>query len=186
MDANNKNRAAPEAEQTPEVKPEPHEDAKKTKAETKKHSRAEEEFDAVKKQAVELKDRLLRTAAEYDNYRKRTEKEKSQSVDYGISKAVLAILPVLDNLERAYSVDCKDEEFKKGIGLTIDGFVSSLKSLGVEPIEALGKQFDPELHAAAQQLEAEGAESGQVTAVLQKGYTLQGKVVRHATVAVAP
>lgn len=186
MDEENKNRAAPAAEEQPEVKKEACEEPKKAKAESKKRSRAEGELEELKRQAVDLKDRLLRTAAEYDNYRKRTDREKSQSIEYGISKAINAILPVLDNLERACDAPCKDEDFKKGIGLTIEGFRATLKSLGVEPIEAMGKPFDPELHAAAQQLEAEGAESGQVTAVLQKGYTLSGKVIRHATVAVAP
>ena len=79
-----------------------------------------------------------------------------------------------------------DEEYKKGVTLTLRTFRDALTGLGVEPIEALGKPFDPEKHSAVQQLEAEGAESGTVTMELQRGYTLNGRVVRHAMVAVAP
>lgn len=160
---------------------------KQAKPEKKqKKSKAEHELENLKTELAQQKDLFLRTVAEYDNYRKRTEKEKSQSVDYGISKAVTEILPVLDNLERAADAPCQDEEYKKGVNLTLKIFSDAMSNLGVKPIEAMGKPFDPQLHAAAQQLEAEGAQSGDITAVLQKGYTLNGKVIRHTVVAVAP
>lgn len=156
------------------------------KAKKNEHEKARAELEKLRHELTEQKDRFLRTAAEYDNYRKRTEREKSQSVEYGMSKVVMSLLPTLDNLERAAAAPCTDEEYKKGVTLTLRTFRDALTGLGVEPIEALGKPFDPEKHSAVQQLEAEGAESGTVTMELQRGYTLNGRVVRHAMVAVAP
>lgn len=173
------------SEQT-EVKIEVQIEEKTAKDKKQKKSKSEAELEALKAELEHQKDMFLRTAAEYDNYRKRTEREKSQSVDYGISKAVLGMLPAIDTLERAADAPCADGDYKKGVALTIKLFTDALASLGVTPIEAMGETFDPELHAAAQQLEAEGAKSGEITAVLQKGYKLGGKVVRHAVVAVAP
>lgn len=152
----------------------------------KENEKLADELKKLHEKNDQLNDRLLRTAAEYDNYRKRTDKEKSQSVDYGMGKAITALLPVVDNLERASGAECADDEYKKGVELTVKTFLDALDSLGVQPIEALGKPFDPLIHSAVQQLEAGGAESGTVTAVYQKGYTLNGRVIRHAMVAVAP
>lgn len=164
--------------------------AEPTKKEKKKqHGELEqlkETLAQTEKKLDELNDRFLRTAAEYDNYRKRTEKEKRASVEYGVMNAVTALLPALDNLERAMAANTADAEFKKGVEMTLNQFVSALNSLGVAEIEALGKPFDPELHSAVSQLAEEGVDSGTVTAVIQKGYQLNGRVVRHTLVAVAP
>lgn len=153
---------------------------------SEKPKKKKNELELLKEQLETEKELLLRTAAEYDNYRKRTEKEKQGSVDYGVCRAVAAMLPALDNLERAADAETADAEYKKGVDMTLAQFKAALTSLGVMEIEAMGLPFNPDLHAAAAQLEAEGAESGTVTAVMQKGYIKDSRVIRHAMVAVAP
>ncbi|MEA4911916.1 MAG: nucleotide exchange factor GrpE [Oscillospiraceae bacterium] len=155
------------------------------KEEPKKDKKKKPEAEHLKKELDEIRDRLLRTAAEFDNYRKRTEREKQSSVAYGSAAAVTKLLPVLDNLERAAQADSSDEEYKKGVLLTLDQFKKSLDALGVREIEALGKEFDPAVHNAVMREAAEGKESGTVTKVLQKGYRMGDRVLRPSMVAVA-
>lgn len=130
-------------------------------------------------------DQLLRTAAEFDNYRKRTEREKQASIRYGCGNAVERLLPVLDTLERAADAECSDAEYKKGVLLTVDVFKSALQSLGVEEIPARGQPFDPELHCAVTRESDSGQDSGTIVSVLQKGYKMGDGVIRHAMVTVA-
>lgn len=163
------------------------EHTREEKQQKKKKNEQSEDVKRLEKQLTEQKERLLRTAAEYDNYRKRTEKEKSQSVEYGVSSAVSAILTALDNLERAAAAETTDTKYKQGVEMTLKQFQSALEGLGINEIPALGQPFDPTVHSAVAQLEQDGAESGTVTAVLQKGYRFSsGRVVRHAMVAVQP
>ena len=133
-----------------------------------------------------LDDRFLRLAAEYDNYRKRTAREADQKFNDGISFAVNQIIPILDTLEMAANAPTTDENYKKGVTMTLDKAAKALDVLHVEEIESLGKPFDPNFMNAVQQVPAEeGQESGTVVTVYQKGYKLGDKIVRHATVVVA-
>ena len=137
------------------------------------------------KELDETKNLLQRTLAEYDNYRKRTAKEKAETYGNGKTDAVMAILPVIDTMEMALSAPCSDENYKKGIELTYNTAVEALKKLGVEAIEAIGEVFDPKVHNAVMQEEAEGVEAGMVTKQFQKGYKMGDKVIRPSTVVVS-
>lgn len=143
------------------------------------------EIDGLKAEIDALTDKLLRTAAEFDNYRKRTEREKTASISYGCCATVERLLPVLDTLERAAEVESTDAEYKKGVVMTLDGFRKALDALGIEEISALGQPFDPELHNAVSRIADPDAESGTVVAVMQKGYRMADRVIRHAMVVVA-
>ena len=147
---------------------------------------ARQQAAAAQEKADEIKGTLLRTVAEYDNYRKRTQKEQEMSFQHGVAHAAEALLPVLDTLETAVKAPTADEEFKKGVVLTLSKATEVFEKLGISEIDALNQPFDPNLHNAVLQQPAEGAESGMVTQVVQKGYTLNGRVIRHAMVAVAP
>ena len=140
-------------------------------------------LDAAEKNAAQAKDQLLRMAAEYENYRKRSTREADQKFNDGVSFAVNQIIPILDTLEMAPTTD---ENYKKGVIMTLDKAAKALEALHVEEIEALGKPFDPNIMNAVQQIPApDGQESGTVITVYQKGYKLGDKIVRHATVVVA-
>lgn len=134
------------------------------------------------KELAEVKEALLRTAAEYDNYRKRTAKERMELTADVTAKTAGEFLPVIDNLERALQSECTDENYKKGIAMIYDSLVETLKKLGVEEIEAV--DFNPSFHQAVQQVESDELESGKISAVFQKGYKLGDKVLRFAMVAV--
>lgn len=151
-----------------------------------------EEVDKTSKEAeaeakvAQMKDQLLRTMAEFDNYRKRTTKEKEQIFNRGVSYVVEAILPVIDNLERALSV-AKDREdnFVKGVEMTYNQMLSALKNLGVEQMDALGQTFDPHFHDAMQHIEDEQYGETEIVEVFQKGYMLNETVIRPSLVKVA-
>ena len=185
--------AAPEAEAEPAAAPE--EDGDKADAKKKDcwFNKKAREMDAVKakldaaeKNAAQAKDQLLRMAAEYENYRKRSTREADQKFNDGVSFAVNQIIPILDTLEMAANAPTTDENYKKGVTMTLDKAAKALETLHVEEIESLGKPFDPNFMNAVQQVPAqEGQESGTVVTVYQKGYKLGEKIVRHATVVVA-
>ena len=139
----------------------------------------------AQKKAEELNDRLLRTMAEYDNFRKRTQKEKESIYPDAISFAVQAILPVIDNFEFALKSECADENFKKGMEMIYGQMLESLKSLNVSEINPLNEPFDPEEHNAVMHIEDETVEENTVVEVLRKGYKLGDKVIRFAMVKVA-
>lgn len=144
----------------------------------------QEELEKKNKEIENLKDQLMRNMAEYDNYRKRTARERVELEPEITAKTVTEFLTVADNLERALSIDCADENFKKGVQMIYDGFMETLEKLGVEQIPAEG-DFDPAVHQAVQQVPAaEGQESGQIAATFQKGYKLGSKILRFAMVAV--
>ena len=126
-----------------------------------------------------------RTLAEYDNYRKRTAKEKAETYNNGMINAVTNILPVLDTLEMALNAPCTDENYKKGIELTLTTAKNALSNIGITEIEALDKEFDPNFHNAVMQQETEGVEAGIVVNVFQKGYKMGDKVIRPSTVVVS-
>ncbi len=143
-------------------------------------------LEAAEKKSADLRDQLLRTAAEYDNFRKRSAREADRKFNDGISHAVTQILGILDTLDMAANAACSDENYKKGVVMTLDKAAKALDTLHVTEIEALGKPFDPNFMNAVQQVPpAEGQESGSVVQVFQKGYMIGDKVIRHATVVVA-
>lgn len=144
----------------------------------------EEEIKKLQDQLNEANDRILRSAAEFDNFRKRTEKEKSSAVSLGVGSAIEKILPALDTLAMAAQAESKDEDYKKGVLLTVGLFENALKALGVEEIQAEGQQFDPKYHNAVSR-ESGDYESGTVVRVLQKGYKMGDRIIRHAIVSVA-
>ncbi len=146
----------------------------------------DEELEKLKSQNTELSDKLQRNLAEFDNFRKRTDKEKSQMFSNGVISTVEKLLPVLDNFERALSTqNDKDGDFYKGVDMINKQFVALLGELGVKEIEALNSEFDPNLHYAVSHEENEEFEENTVIEVLQKGYTYNEKVVRFSMVKVA-
>lgn len=131
-----------------------------------------------------LRDQLMRNMAEYDNYRKRTSRERIELEPEITAKTVSEFLTVADNLERALSVECADENFKKGVEMIYQSFMETLEKLGVEQIPAEG-EFNPSMHQAVQQVPAgEGQESGMIASTFQKGYKIGDKILRFAMVAV--
>ena len=129
---------------------------------------------------------MLRTAAEYDNYRKRSAREADQKFNDGVSHAVNQILAILDTLDMAANAECTDENYKKGGAMTLDKAEKALKTLNITEIESMGKPFDPNFMNAVQQVPAEdGQESGTVVRENQRGYMIGDKIIRHATVVVA-
>ena len=170
-------------------------DAEQEKAEKKGffNKKNQQELEAAKaraeqaeKKADELNDRLLRTAAEYENYRKRSAREADQKFNDGVSHAVTQILGILDTLDMAANAACTDENYKKGVVMKLDKAAQALAKLNITEIEALGKEFDPNLMNAVQKVPAaEGQQSGTVVTVFQKGYRIGERIVRHATVVVA-
>lgn len=133
----------------------------------------------------EKEDQFLRLAAEYDNYRRRSQKEKESVWNDAKSETVLAFLPVYDNLERALKQETADEAFKKGVEMTMNQLKSVLEKLGITEIDALGKPFDPALHNAVMHVEDENFGENTVAEVFQAGFMLGEKVIRFAMVKVA-
>ena len=162
----------------------PAEEDKKEKGKkkfTKKKDKRDEQIE-------ELTDRVKRQLAEFENFRTRSEKEKSQMYDMGAKSIVEKILPVVDNFERGLAGltdEQKADPFAEGIDKVYTQLMTELSGIGVVPIEALGEPFDPELHNAVMQTETEEYESGTVAQELQKGYKYHDTVVRHSMVAVA-
>lgn len=144
----------------------------------------EEENKKLREELDSTKDRLLRLTAEYDNYRKRTTKEKEGIYSDAYVDVLKEIIPILDNLERAVAADGSIEDLKKGIEMTIKGCKDSFAKLGVEEIDASG-EFDPNLHNAVMHIEDENLDKNMVAEVFQKGYKKDDKIIRHTMVKVA-
>lgn len=139
----------------------------------------------LQKQLDELNDRLLRTMAEYDNYRKRSIKEKDAIYPQAKADTVEKFLPIIDNFERAMQAECDDEAFKKGMEMIFQSFMKTMTDLSVEEIGKVGEQFNPDLHNAVMHIEDESLGENVVAQVLQKGYRIGERVVRYAMVQVA-
>ncbi|MBR6237500.1 MAG: nucleotide exchange factor GrpE [Lachnospiraceae bacterium] len=160
-------------------------DAPKEKGKWKK---GDKKLDALKQKNEELEDRVKRQMAEFENFRKRTEKEKSTMFEMGAKSVIEKLLPVVDNFERGLasaSDDDKQDPIYEGMNLIYKQLTDELDKLGVKPIEALGTEFNPEFHNAVMQEETDEFEEGMVCKELQKGYTYRDSVVRHSMVAVA-
>ena len=139
----------------------------------------------LQKQIDELNDKLLRTLAEYDNYRKRSIKEKDAIYPQAKADTVEKFLPIIDNFERAMQTECSDEAFKKGIEMIFQSFIKTMTDLSVEEIGKEGETFNPDLHNAVMHVEDENYGENVVAQVLQKGYKIGDRVVRYAMVKVA-
>ena len=143
--------------------------------------------DKKDEQIEDLNDRLRRQMAEFDNFRKRSEKEKSQMFDMGAKSIIEKVLPVVDNFERGLAAvpeEQKDDAFVTGMDKVYKQLMTEFDSIGVKPIEAVGQEFNPDLHNAVMQVESEEFEPGIVAQELQKGYMYKDTVVRHSMVAV--
>ena len=150
----------------------------------KENNRLQDLNNKLQEETNVLKDRLLRVTAEYDNYRRRTVKEKEGIYADAVSDVLKNILPVLDNLERASGTEGSVDDIKKGIELTLKQFQNALEKLGVEEIST-AEGFDPNYHEAVMHIEDESYEKNSVAEVFQKGYKKGSKVIRHSIVKVA-
>ena len=175
-----------EAAQTPDTQEEK-DDAEK-EATVEKEENKKEKKNPLQEKIDELNDKVLRQMAEFENFRKRTDKEKSQQFDLGQSNVLEKLLPIVDNFERGLAAvpdDEKEGAFADGMNKIYKQLIKQLEDLGVTPIEAVGKEFDPNLHNAVMQVESQEYESGIVAQELQKGYMFHDSVLRHSMVAVA-
>ena len=169
-------------ENTEEVKEE--KTAKADKGDKKKVKALEAELEEIKKQAEETNEKYLRMLAEYDNFRKRSAKERETIYADAYTDALMSVLPVLDNLERAEG--CTDAEgLAKGLELTLKSFRETLEKMGVKEIEAVGKTFDPNLHNAVFHVDDDSYGESEIIEVLMKGYIKGDKVIRYSMVKVA-
>ncbi len=172
---------AGEAEQSPDGEKET------SKAEKKEKKRKDKKQDAMKEKVEELEDRVKRQMAEFDNFRKRTEKEKTAMFETGARSVIEKILPVVDNFERglaSVSEEEKDGALAQGMQMIYKQLMTELENLDVKPILAVGEEFNPEFHNAVMQTQSDEFESGVIAQELQKGYTYRDSVVRHSMVAV--
>ena len=203
-DPNLKNKAGPgnkETEENSETNPkaaqEPADNADESKQESakpeestqKKDDKADKpqksQAELLQEKVDNLNDKLLKTIAEYDNFRKRSQREKDAIYPQAIAKTVEKFLPIIDTIERALSLECSDAEFKKGVEMILQNFKDVLENMGVEEFGEAGEQFDPEKHNAVMHVEDEEHEANSIVAVFQKGYRLDDKIIRHAMVQVA-
>ena len=171
----------------PEEAAEPAEDTEKEAAEKTAEPEAEQpdELETLKKQVAELNDKLLRTAAEYDNFRRRSQKEKEAIYSDSKVEIIGKLLPVIDNFERASAAEADAENYKKGIEMTVKQLLDALTAMGVEAYGAAGDPFDPNIHNGVMHVDDDSMEENVVADVFIKGYKMGDKVIRHASVKVA-
>lgn len=164
-------------------------EAKESKKADKKKAKADKKNEAMQAKIDELEDRVKRQMAEFENFRKRTDKEKAMMFETGAKSVIEKIVPVVDNFERGLATIPEDDEnsaFANGMKMIYKQMMDELDKLGVKPIEAVGQEFDPNFHNAVMQVESEEYESGVVAQELLKGYMYHESVVRHSMVAVVP
>jgi len=187
-DGDQEENLTPEGEELPEeeTKTPGEEAAPEDKKEEKKTSFfGKKKKDKSEQKVEELTDRLKRTMAEFDNFRKRTEKEKSSMYIIGAKEIVEKILPVVDNFERGLAQAQEGDAFADGMKMIYKQLTTTLDELGVKPIEAVGKEFNPDFHNAVMHIEDEEVGENIVVEEFQKGYTYKDFVVRHSMVKVA-
>lgn len=178
---------AQEEAKTADKEAEAGEEAAEEKGFFGKGKKKDKKEEAFRQKIEELEDRVKRQMAEFENFRKRTDKEKTAMYEVGAKSVIEKILPVVDNFERGLATvpeDKKEDPFVDGMERIYRQLLTELENIGVKPIEAVGKEFDPNLHNAVMQVESEEYESGIVAQELQKGYTYHEGVVRHSMVAV--
>ena len=163
------------------------EPSKESRKEKKKREKADKKQDALREKIEELEDRVKRQMAEFDNFRKRSEKEKTMMFETGAKSVIEKILPVVDNFERGLASvpeEQKADGFAQGMEMIYKQLMTELEKMEVKPIPAVGEEFNPDFHNAVMQVESEEYESGVIAQELQKGYTYRDGVVRHSMVAV--
>lgn len=163
------------------------EPSKESRKEKKKREKADKKQDALREKIEELEDRVKRQMAEFDNFRKRSEKEKTMMFETGARSVIEKILPVVDNFERGLASvpeEQKADGFAQGMEMIYKQLMTELEKMEVKPIPAVGEEFNPDFHNAVMQVESEEYESGVIAQELQKGYTYRDGVVRHSMVAV--
>lgn len=182
----------PETQETPEVVEEPVEDTPQEPADEEANAETAEtesapadEVDTLKATIAAQEDKFLRLCAEYDNFRRRSQKEKEGIYQDAKADTVKALLPVYDNLERALKTETADEAYKQGVEMTMAGLKKAFESLGVTEIDAIGQPFDPNVHNAVMHIEDDSLGENVVAEVFQAGFTLGDKVIRFAMVKVA-
>jgi molecular chaperone GrpE len=143
------------------------------------------ETDELRRERDALQDRLLRTAAEFDNYRKRVERDRREVAELAVFDAVRDLLPIIDNLERALRASAEEDPLRKGVELIHGQMMDLLRRRGVTPIEALGTDFDPNIHEAVAHEDSEAHRDGEVMDELQRGYRLGDRLLRASMVKVA-
>ncbi len=141
--------------------------------------------DKLAAEAADLQNRLLRARAEFDNARRRAERERSDYLQFASMDLVKDILPILDDFERGLKVETSDRNYAKGVELIYQRMAETLKKLGLEPIETAGQTFDPNLHQAVERVETDAAPDQSILAEFQRGYNFKGKLLRPAMVKVA-
>ncbi len=144
-----------------------------------------DESAGLRSERDELKEMLLRRQAEFDNFRKRSEKERAEYLEYAGMESVRQILPVLDDFDRALKVECTSKDYARGVEMIHSRMFEILKKLGLQPIETAGTMFDPHLHQAVERVETTDVEDGTVLGEFQRGYYFKGKLLRPAMVKVA-
>lgn len=160
---------------------------KEEKKDKKKKDKSDKKQEVLKERIEELEDRVKRQMAEFDNFRKRTEKEKTAMFETGAKSVIEKILPVVDNFERGLATVPEEEKggaFAQGMEMIYKQLMTELENMDVKPIPAVGEEFNPDFHNAVMQVESEEYESGMIAQELQKGYTYRDSVVRHSMVAV--
>ena len=143
------------------------------------------ELDQLAAEKSDLHDRLLRMKAEFENFRRRSERERSEFVQFATAELLRELLPVLDDFERALKVETADKEYAKGVDLIAQRLADLLKKAGLEPIETVGQRFDPTVHQAVARVETTDAEDQTILDEYQRGYNLKGRLLRPAMVRVA-
>jgi molecular chaperone GrpE len=143
------------------------------------------ERDQLAVEKADLADRLLRARAEFDNARRRTERERSDFLQFAAMDLVKDVLPVLDDFERALKIETTDQKYARGVELIYQRLYETLKKMGLEPIEVVGKPFDPNVHQAVERVETDEADDHTVLGEFQRGYNFKGKLLRPAMVRVA-
>jgi len=148
-------------------------------------SEMQKELEQLAGEKAELQDRVLRSQAEFQNFKKRVERERGELFEYASMEAVRALLPVLDDFERSLKSESADKEYVKGMELIYQRFYDALKKLGLEPIVSEGQAFDPHVHHAVDKVETEDAAPDTVLEEFQRGYNFKGRMLRPAMVKVA-
>lgn len=143
------------------------------------------ERDELAAAKASYQDQFLRRTAEFENYRRRVEREKAEFLEYAASEAVTTLLPVLDDFERALRVEHADSEYVRGMEMIYNRLLDTLKKLGLEPISSVGQSFDPYVHQAIDRVETADAEDHTVLEEYQRGYNFKGRLLRPAMVRVA-
>ena len=161
------------------------EEKKESEEKVEENKKENTEIEALKTELENTTDRLKRMMAEFDNFKKRSAKEREQLYNSILSDIIASFLPVMDNIEKAINAPTEDENYKQGVELVAKQLSDLLISLGVEEIKSVGNKFDPELHEAVSMVQDENLGEKEIKEEFRKGYTLKGKVIRHAMVIVA-